>query len=72
MDLARYVVDAVVVEGRGIREVARAHRVSKSWVSVLVSRYREGGYEALAPRSKRPHHSPHRIEEVLEEEIVRL
>jgi transposase len=25
MDLARYVVDAVVVEGRSYREVARAH-----------------------------------------------
>ncbi len=60
MDLARYVVDAVVVEGRGVREVARAHGVSKSWVSALVIRYRTSGYEALAPRSKRRRSSPGR------------
>jgi len=48
MDRARYVVDAVVVEGRSVREVARAHGVSKSWVSALCVRYRAGGYDALA------------------------
>jgi transposase len=30
VELARYVVDAVVLEGRSYREVARAHGVSKS------------------------------------------
>lgn len=49
--LARYVVDAVVLEGRGVREVARTHGVSKSSVSVLVARYRAGGYEALELRT---------------------
>jgi len=44
MDLARYVVDAVVLEGRSYREVARAHGVSKSWVGKLVGRFRAGGY----------------------------
>ena len=72
MDLARYVVDAVVVEGRSMREVARAHGVSKSWVAVLVGRYRAGGYGALEPRSKRPHHSPTRTEALTEDEIVAL
>ncbi len=65
-------VDAVVVEGRSVREVARAHGVSKSWVSALVGRYREGGYEALEPRSKRPHHTPQRTPDALEDEIIRL
>lgn len=72
MDLARYVVDAVVVEGRSCREVARSHGVSKSWVSELVSRYRVGGYEALAPRSRRPHSVPGRTSDDLEDEIIRL
>ena len=36
MDLARYVVEAVVLEGRSYRDVARAHGVSKSWVGKLV------------------------------------
>ena len=72
MALARYVVDAVVLEGRGVREVARAHGVSKTWVSVLVARYRAGGYEALEPRSRRPHTRPNRTPVELEDEIVRL
>jgi transposase InsO family protein len=72
MDLARYVVDAVVVEHRSVREVARAHGVSKSWVQVLVFRFRQGGYDALEPRSTRPKTSPNRISALTEDEIVRL
>lgn len=72
MHKARYVVDAVVLEGRSAREVARAYGVSKSWVAVLVGRFREGGYEALEARSKRPHHSPTRTPDAVEDEIVGL
>jgi transposase InsO family protein len=72
MDLARYVVDAVVLEGRSYREVARAHGVSKSWVGKLVARYRVGGYEALLPRSKAPGRIPHRTPDSVEDEIVAL
>jgi transposase len=55
VDLARFVVDAVVLEGRSYREVAATHGVSKSWVGKLVGRFRQGGYEAVAPRSKAAH-----------------
>ena len=72
MDLARYVVEAVVLEGRSYRDVAGAHGVSKSWVAKLVARYREGGYEAIAPRSKTAHRIPHRTAPDLENEIVAL
>lgn len=47
MDLAQYVVDAVVLEGRSYREMARAQGVSKSWVAKRVGRFREGGYPAI-------------------------
>jgi transposase len=60
MELARYVVDAVVLEGRSYREVARAHGVSKSWVAKVVARFRVGVYEAIHPRSRAPHRIPHR------------
>jgi transposase InsO family protein len=70
--LARYVVDAVVLEGRGVREVARTHGVSKSWVSVLVGRYRAGGYQALEPRSRRTLTRPNRTPDDVEDVIVRL
>ncbi len=72
MDLARYVVDAVVLEGRSYREVARAHGVSKSYVGKLVGRFRSGGYAAIEPRSKAPKRIPHRTPDVLEDEIVAL
>jgi len=72
MDLARYVVDAVVLEGRSYREVARAHGVSKSYVGKLVGRFREGGYEAISPRSRAPKRIPHRTSGGVEDEIVAL
>ena len=71
MELARYVVEAVTLEGRSIREVARAHGVSKSWVAKMLSRYRHGGYEALTPRSKAPHRIPRRTPTDVEDRIIR-
>ena len=53
MGMARYVVDAVLLEGRSAREVARAHGISKTWIYELINRYRAGGYEALEPRSQK-------------------
>jgi transposase InsO family protein len=72
MDLARYVVDAAVLEGRSYREVARAHGVSKSWVGKLVGRFRAGGYEAIEPRSRAARTIAHRTSDELEDEIVGL
>lgn len=72
MQLARYVVEAVLTEGRSYREVAKAHGVSKSWVGKVVARYREGGPEALRPRSRAPHRIPHRTAAELEDRIVAL
>jgi transposase len=72
MGMARYVVDAVVLEGRSVREVARAHGLSKTWVYELIGRYRAGGYEALEPRSRRPRSCPHQTPAELIQEILRL
>ena len=72
MDKRRYLVDAVVVEGRGICEVAREHGVSKGWVSILVSRYRAGGYEAISPQSRCPRSSPKRLSDDIENAIITI
>ncbi|MGI8707692.1 MAG: IS481 family transposase [Actinomycetota bacterium] len=72
MELARYVVDAVVVEGRSMRAVAREHGVSKSWVHKLVGRYRAGGYDALGARSKAARVVANRTSPDIEDGIVRL
>jgi transposase InsO family protein len=72
VDVCRFVVEAVVREGRSYREVARAHGVSKSWVAKLVARYRAGGMDAVAPRSKAAKTVANRSSLELEDRVVRL
>ena len=72
MGMARYVVDAVLLEGRSVREVARAHGLSKTWIYELLGRYRAGGYEALEPRSRRPRNCPHETPAELVAQILCL
>lgn len=72
MALARYLVEAVVLEGRSISELARSHGVSRFWIYKLLARYREGGYPALEPRSRRPRSCSHQTQPDVESEIVRL
>jgi transposase InsO family protein len=72
MGMARYVVDAVLLEGCSAREVARAHGISKTWIYELVKRYRSGGYEALEPRSRRPRLCKRETSAAVAAEIVKL
>ncbi len=58
MSRARLVITAVVLEGRGVREVGRDYGVSPGWVSRLVARYRDEGDAAFEPKSRRPNNSP--------------
>ncbi|MGZ6527895.1 MAG: IS481 family transposase [Actinomycetota bacterium] len=71
-DLARYVVDAVLIANRSYREVAAAHGVSIGWVAKVVARYRSGGYEAIAPRSRAAHHVRNRTPAGVEDQIIRM
>ena len=61
MGLGRYMVDAVVLEGRSPTELARTHGISRSWINELVARFRLGGYPALEPASRRPRSCPHQV-----------
>ncbi len=72
MDLAGYVINAVLVEGRSVTEVCEAHDISRSWLYELIARYRELGDEGLRPQSKRPRSSPTRVAPAMEDEIVAL
>jgi len=55
MGLGRYVVDAVLLEGRGVGEVANAHGISRYWLYKLIARYREGGDERRGHHCKGQH-----------------
>jgi transposase InsO family protein len=72
MGLGRYVVDAVVLEGRRPTEVARDHNISRTWIYELLARYRAGGYAALEPRSRRPRSCAHQTAPKVERAILRL
>ena len=68
MELAGYVVNAVVLEGRSVREVAKAHGVSKTWLYELLARHKALGDAGLGPRSKRPRSSPGRVSTAMEDD----
>lgn len=70
MDLAKYCVDAVCVEGRSVRAVALATGRSKSWVQRHVTLFREGGEEALVPRKRGPKVPANLTSAQLEDTIV--
>jgi transposase InsO family protein len=72
MDLAGYVINAVLLEGRSVKEVCEAHDISRSWLYELIARHRQDGDEGLRPQSKRPHSSPTRVPATIEDEIVAL
>ena len=72
MDKARYLVEAHVLEGRSVSELAAAHGVHRSWIYKLLARYRGGGYAALEPRSRRPRSCKHETSPALVEAIVKL
>jgi transposase InsO family protein len=72
MDLAKYAVTAVLVEGRSLRSVAASTGRSKSWVGRHVTLYREGGEEALAPKKRGPATALNRTAPEVEDAIVAM
>lgn len=70
--MARYLVEAHVLEGRRVSELAAAHGVHRSWIYKLIARYRDGGYEALQPRSRRPRSCKHETPTEIVEAVLKL
>lgn len=68
----RSIILSVTVEGLSQAEAARRYEVSEATVSRLMSRYRVEGEAAFEPRSRRPHTSPTKVSDVLNERIVNL
>jgi transposase InsO family protein len=72
VDKARYLVEAHLLEGRSVIELAAAHGIHRSWIYKLLARYRAGGYGALERRSRAPRSSPNRTPAELAEAILAL
>jgi transposase len=72
MSKAQVIVLSVVHQGLTKAEAARRYDVSWQWVHTLVTRYHQGGLEALEPRSKRPRTNPRATSEALRQRILQL
>lgn len=72
MGMPSLIVTAVLTEGRSKSEVARQYGVSRRWVITLVQRFLTEGEVGLAPRSRRPHHSPNQVAAAIEDQIVAI
>jgi transposase InsO family protein len=70
--LGRYIVDAIVLEGRSPTQLAGNHAISRSRIYQLLARFKEGGYAALEPRSRRPKSCSHQAGPEVEAEVLRL
>ena len=72
MSMARVVITAVVLESRPKSAVARDYGVSRRWVQILAARYLAEGEAAFEPKSRRPHTSPRRTSQAVEDAVVAL
>ena len=72
MEKARFLVEAHLLEGRPVLELAAEHGVHHSWIYRLLARYEAEGEAGLEARSRRPRSSPTAISAGLEDDIVRI
>ena len=71
MSKQRVIVEAVL-SGKSQSEVARLYGVSQPRVSQLVKQWRVGGWEALEPKSRRPHANPNATPPHVVDRILQL
>jgi len=63
---------SVLHDGLSPTQAARRFGVSREWIYQLLARYKQGGLEALEPRSRRPKGNPRALTGELRSEIIRL
>jgi transposase InsO family protein len=72
MQLARFLVEAVVIGKQSPNQLVREHPISRSWFYELLARYRRDGPAALEPRSHRPQSCPHQVDQAVVDAIIEL
>jgi len=72
MSKPRVIVLSVVNGSLTPSQAASRYGVTRQWVHVLLARYREGGIEAVEPRSRKPRSNARAIEEGVRERIRQL
>ena len=59
----KVIVETILATGMSHKDAAALFNVSTRWIRELIHRYRTGGYQALEPRSRRPHSNPRQVPE---------
>ena len=72
MSKHRVAVLKVVSSQLSVTAAAAEHGISRGHLQRLLRRYRDGGLEAVEPRSRRPRTSPHRTADAARERVVAL
>ena len=72
MQLARFLVEAVVLGKQSPNQLVREHPISRSWFYELLARYRRDGPAGLEPRPHRPSHCPHQLEQAVVDAVLEL
>jgi transposase InsO family protein len=72
MSKARVAVLKVVSKQATVGEAAASVGLSRRQLHRLLARYREGGLDALEPRSRRPKRNPNQTSESIRERVVEL
>ncbi len=72
MQLARFLVEAVVLGKQSPNQLVREHPISRSWFYELLARYRRDGPAALEPKSHRPAACPHQVDQAVIDAILEL
>jgi transposase InsO family protein len=68
----RVIVLSVVQQHLSKAEAARRYNISWRWVHTLVTRYQACGWEAVEPRSRRPHSNSRAVSDELRQRICTL
>src|ERR1035437_1324727 len=69
---SQVIILSLLHDGLTPTQAALRFGVSRKWIYQLLHRYKEGGLEALEPRSRRPNHNPRALSAELRNEIIRL
>jgi len=72
MSRARVAVLKAVSTQASITEVAAEFGISRRHLTRLIAAYRQGGLDALEPRSRRPHNTPNKTPVVVRDRVVEL
>ncbi len=72
MSRARVAVLKAVSTQASVTEVAAEFGISRRQLTRLIAAYRQGGLDALEPRSRRPHNTPIKTPEIIADRVIEL